>query len=434
MSKSSPKVVVSHVNVAPFVQHAAKAFDEYGMLHRFVTTLADRPDRQWQKIVCSLAKLVRFDLKSQLKRRAVLEVPASYLVDKPFRELVRLGIARLDRTGIPGDLAHEWMETGFDRWVSRNGLHGADIVYSYENACYTTFRKARQSGIFCVYDAPAPEYRFSKRIIESEVGQLASLETAYQRHIRQPAREYRRDGRRQGEYDSTDLIVTASSVTRDSFVDYFNERGRTADCGKLVVIPYGAPPVSAFGSDGGSQGKDAVRFLWAGTFSIRKGARYLIDALKKLNFKSNSAVLDVYGRVTVPQEILNGLPDSVRFHGSISRDQLMQAYRNADLLLFPTLCDGFGMVATEAFAQGLPVLTTRRAGACDLIKHGENGFVVPPADTEALAEMMDWVLMNREAVRAMREPAIRTAAGWQWSDYRRELARTVRDRYRESLG
>src|SRR5690606_16911805 len=98
-----------------------------------------------------------------------------------------------------------------------------------------------------------------------------------------------------------------------------------------------------------------------------------------------------------------------------------------DILLFPTLCDGFGMVLTEALAHGLPVLTTTRAGSADFIEHEKNGLIVEPANADALVEAFDWCATHRDQLGSMRRQATETAAGWQWEDFRRGLVKIVQE-------
>ena len=175
-----------------------------------------------------------------------------------------------------------------------------------------------------------------------------------------------------------------------------------------------------------------MRVLWAGTFSPRKGAHYLIDAWRRAGLSEREAVFDHYGAVTLPPSLAGKAPPEFRFRGSVPREELFDAYRVADVFVFPTLCDGFGMVATEAFSRGLPVLTTCNAGAADLVHHGENGLLVRAGDAEDLALALRWCVHNREALRAMRPAALATAAGWQWQDYRAALRSAILERYRQA--
>src|SRR5262249_48370951 len=112
--------------------------------------------------------------------------------------------------------------------------------------------------------------------------------------------------------------------------------------------------------------------------------------------------------------------DGITFHGSVARPVLFAAYKAADVLVFPTLSDGFGMVVTEAMAHGLPVITTDQAGAADLISP-DNGRIVPAADARALADALQWCLDNRGHPHSLRFYALETARRRQWSDFRRDL-------------
>jgi glycosyltransferase involved in cell wall biosynthesis len=99
----------------------------------------------------------------------------------------------------------------------------------------------------------------------------------------------------------------------------------------------------------------------------------------------------------------------------------MSRYQGADALLFPTLCDGFGMVATEAWSRGLPVITTKRAGVADMLNHQKNGLLIEAASSDSLVEAIDWCLNHRQELYEMKARCLSTAANWQWSDYRKAL-------------
>lgn len=399
------------------------------MLARFVTTVVEKPTSFAQRVACCMAGLIGFDLAREFRRRAIPDLPPERILKYPWRELIRLGIGRIDRSGVLQDRVWEWAEIGFDSWVARNALQNTSAVYGYEHACRFSLEEGRRRGLFCIYELPAPEHQFTHGILCRETDRFPELLNSYQKRIRQPELHHRRTERRRCEWQAADLIIVNSNFTRNSFAGYEDPAQPSKGLDKVCVVPLGAPEPDPAGVDGGSRGSGPVRFLWAGTFSIGKGAHYLIEAWKKVGLNSRLARLDVYGAVTLPSAVLSQAPSEFQFHGSIPRDELYTVYRQADILVFPTLYDGFGMVVTEAFSRGLPVLTSCNAGAADLIREGINGLIVPPADADALAASLQWCLDHQPILRAMRPEALATAARWQWSDYRTALLATVLDRF-----
>jgi hypothetical protein len=411
-------VVIFHPSVAPFVQQAARALDEAGLLGRFYTTLRHDPTSVWQRAACATARLGGRDLQRQLARRAVTEVPAHLVTSFPFREVIRLAAGPLDQSGRLADLIWEWSELGFDRAVARRLPAGVQAVYGFEHSSRTTFEAARARGIRTIYDVPAPETTFVQQMLEREIARFPELRTPYHTHTH--AREERRTERRRAEWHAADLVIANSEFTKRSYV------AAGLDGAKVRVVPYGAPPVtsSAEASPIAPRGDQPLQLLWAGTFGIRKGAHYLLDAWRRHRLGVH-AELRIHGAVTLPESLLRRLPAGVELAGSIPRSELLEAYRRADALVFPTLCDGFGLVVTEAFSCGLPVITTHAAGAADLVQPQVNGLIVPPGDSDALAEAIHWCLDHRDAVAAMRGAALATAEKHQWSDYRHAIAAQV---------
>jgi glycosyltransferase involved in cell wall biosynthesis len=411
-------VVISHPSVAPFVQQAARALHEAGQLDRFITTVRDDPSGVLQRVASGLGRLGGRDLPALFRRRAVTEVPLDKVETLPWGELLRLAAGAVDRDGRLTDIVWEKTEARFDRQVARRLRRDLTGVYGYEHSSLLTFEAARAMGLKIAYDMPSPEPRFVQQILDKEIGQFPELRTAYHHHTAK--REERRIAHRRAEWHLADIVIAASEFTRQSFA----EAG--LDVGKVQVVSYGAPPVAAREE---ALGTDSTRapaiFIWAGTFSIRKGAHYLIDAWRSGDF-GRHARLKVFGTVALPEKALNPLPAGIEFCGSIPRPSLMEHYRSSDALIFPTLCDGFGMVATEAWSRGLPVITTDRAGASDLLKDRQNGLLIRAGDAQWIAAAIHWCLDHRSELRAMRESALETAANWQWQDYRRSLGARLR--------
>jgi glycosyltransferase involved in cell wall biosynthesis len=82
----------------------------------------------------------------------------------------------------------------------------------------------------------------------------------------------------------------------------------------------------------------------------------------------------------------------VTLHGAVARPQ--EALAQIDLLVLPSMAEGFGLVLIEAMAAGVPVVATNVAGIRDVVVNGETGILVPPGDTDELAVAIEKILSN----------------------------------------
>lgn len=411
-------ILISHTSVAPFIQEAALALHEAKWLDRFITTVRYAPDSRWQKLAFKGSKTIGFDLERQVKRRAVIGLPLAKVESHPIRELVRLLISKIDRSQKLTDLIWELSEPAFDRLVAKKITSKHTAVYGYEFSSLASFTRARELGVTTIYDVPAPETNFVQRMLEDETVKNPILQTPYYHHTK--AREDRRTIRRNAEWQAADIVIAASSFTKTSFAT----AGR--DVSKVRIVPYGSPPpITPQEAMKGGSTNGKLKLLWAGTFNSRKGAHYLVEAWRRHNL-GRIAQLKVFGAQVLPPELLQPIPEGFEFMGSVPREELMSFYQSSDALVFPTLCDGFGMVVTEAWSRGLPVITTKRAGASDLLRPNENGLLCEPGDSKDLAETIQWCCDHRSELRAMRPAARDTAAKWQWSDYRAGIQSVLR--------
>jgi glycosyltransferase involved in cell wall biosynthesis len=417
------KIVLAHPGVGQFVQQTARALFEAGLLVSYWTTFTDQPEARWRSALIQLASLIGTDIEAELNRRALREVPASLLHRAPFWEIIRsvLTKMRVDRRIV--DLVWEREIFSFDRGVAKHGLQNATGVYGYEYSALASFQEAERRGLARIYEVPSPEHDFVENLIQGEIERLPEFDDGRREYFL--ARQARRTERRRQEWAFADIVIANSTFTRDSYA----AAGR--DVSKVRVVPLGAPPAHPDSIENGNSEIEPLRVLWAGVFAIHKGAHYLLSAWKQMASK-NAATLDIYGAVLLPEKALRGLPASIHFHPTIPHLELFEQYQKADVLVFPSLCDGFGMVITEAFAHGLPVITTNRAGAADLVRHWENGLIIPAGDAEALAEALEWCVKHRTELKAMRRTAVDTASSWQWSDYRLALSRHVREGLKEA--
>lgn len=413
-------VLIFHPMVAPHVQQAARTLHESGQLARFITSVRNDPSSVSQRALVAAGRLAGLDLEREFGRRTVRDLPPELVESHPWGELLRVAVARLHADERISDFVWEQTESRFDELVARRLDRSLTGVYGFEYSSLATFSRAHLLGLKVGYEMPAPEPRYVQDLIDAETAKFPELRTPYHDYTAQ--REEARIARRRREWHTADVIIAASQFTRNSYA----RAGLSVD--RVRVVPLGSPPPvdAAQAASGGSAPSQPLQFIWAGTFSIRKGAHYLLEAWRQGNFGAK-ARLSIYGTNALPERLVQPLPAGIEFCGSIPREELMARYQASDALLFPTLCDGFGMVATEAWSRGVPVITTDGAGAADLLKAGDNGLLIPAGNATAIAGAIDWCLTHRTELRAMRRPAAETAARWQWTDYRRKLSATLRE-------
>lgn len=131
---------------------------------------------------------------------------------------------------------------------------------------------------------------------------------------------------------------------------------------------------------------DGLRLLYVGSGFHRKGVAAAIRAVARLEMPFCLFIVGK-GRPAAYRRLATrlGIGDRVFFTGP--RRDVERFYLGCDIFLFPTLYDPFSNATLEAMAHGLPAITSRFNGAAELIRHGENGFVVEdPLDTAAIAD------------------------------------------------
>lgn len=189
---------------------------------------------------------------------------------------------------------------------------------------------------------------------------------------------------------AADGVFAGSSVARDVLVaDYGVDPARTH------VVPLGVDgetfrPASR-PSDPVPEGSDGIRLLYAGPLIRRKGLSTLIEALPFLKRRSIPFHLLLVGEGPELQPLREqaaslGVGGAIEFAGFVKESRLVEAYRGADVFVFPSLLEGFGLVLVEAMACGLPVVANAIAPMTEVV--GDAGLLVPPSDPGALGEAL----------------------------------------------
>lgn len=278
----------------------------------------------------------------------------------------------------------------FDAWASRH-IEGSDIIITRSMCALKTMEAAKQMGAKTVMYRGSSHIEFQKEEREREYRKLGLVP-----RIANSDKKIKRELK---EYELCDALFTPSSFAARTYA----ERGVPEE--KIIHFPLSAAEDLVISGAGISEKnkKGPLKVLYVGSLSIMKGALYLLEAMKKIKKESGENIeLTVVGPVDPEIKSFLGKYDGIFEYAGILRHHLLgDYYRKSSIFVFPTLDDGFGQVMFEAMSHGLPVIATTHSGGPDIIKEGVNGFIVPPYDSEALAEKMLYCAKNRALIGQM---------------------------------
>ena len=400
------------------VQNVARSLYEAGWLRRYETGAVDVWRSPLLRELRARAGSAFPRVDRELKRRQISQVPHDLVYPHKRWDIPRVVLERFVGAARTGDWLWERGEHALaDRFARLMETDSFDLYVGVEHGALEALRACRNTGKTGVCMFLSPHHAFLSKWLAPEFEEHPELLSPARQQIEAKNRE--RYERVDEEMQTAHVVRANSSLTARSLI----EAGLDPD--RIVTVPLGGPPPldePTVPADG------PTRVIYAGPLSVRKGFHYLLDAWRRL--QPSGAELHAYGVPSLPSHLLRSLPPGLVLHGSVPRSELMAAYQHAHLLVIPTLCDGFGMVISEALSRGVPVLTTSNAGAADLIEEGKNGYVVPPADADALAAQLDACLRSPDALVAMRPYALDTARSWTWEHFRRAFT----DRLAEHVG
>jgi len=404
------KLVFSHATGNANVRAAAAGLAQAGQLVAFHTAIATFPGN-W------LDRLATGPL-AELRRRQYEPGLASFTHTWPWREAGRL---LADRTGWTALVKSETAPFSVDavyqslgRRVAGSLAHaaqqGANGVYAYEDGATDAFRTAKRLGMACFYDLPIGYWRAAQRLLEPERERWPEWAPTLTGFSDSEAKLLRKDE----ELRSADRIFVASRFTADTLRDY---PGQLAP---IEVIPYGFPPVGEARTYEAFAGGRPLKLLFVGSLSQRKGVADLFAAVAAL---APHIELTVVGHKTGGAcPALDTALARHRWIPSLPHAEVLRLMRAHDVLAFPSLFEGFGLVITEAMSQGTPVITTDRTAGPDLIQHGHNGWLVEAGSTEALQATLADLLHHPYTVAQAGRAAQETARRRPWETYGQELA------------
>ena len=407
------KFVVVHAGARDSYQ-LARALSDAGMLESLVTDLFWPVDAKWTRAV---ERLMPNALRSLLLQRSDPHLPSAEIRLCAFTGLLTLLLDKLPR--IPRSVrrhATRYADATLGRTAGKYATQGSAGLLSYSYYGYDAFTHyPRPAILFQMHPHPASMRRILTEELEANPDCAQSLQQEWELSL--PEEDFQHLVR---ETTMASHFLVASSFTRETLIE--NGAARSS----VSVVPYGVDttrftPDARRRSHPGSK----LQLLFVGRINQRKGIKYLLEALRLLN---NSDVhLTVCGRVVDGLELFRSFGGQVEVRPSVSSAELVAAYQSADMFVFPSVAEGFGLVLLEALSCGLPILSTTRTAAPDLIENGVQGFIVEPRRPDLIADRIDWALNHRTEVVEMGHRARLCAEQFTWQRFRSGVVQAMED-------
>lgn len=411
------KVIVAH----PGQQHSyqtAIALKEKGMLYRYITTVYDSHNSLLMRVV---KRFIRRDNLTRAQGRKTEQLDGCVTQFCELYGLMLLLILRLDKTKkrVLYNNFNQFLSRRFGRKVANYAIkHEVDAVICYDTSSTECFRilEKKAPKIIRILDNAAPNrYGLCKEYhrIDEESHIFEKQRDTFKEYLldEKKAEPYRKEA------ELAHYHIVASSFSKRMLVNV----GISAD--RIAVIPYGFETKHRK-RDVNRNEMDKLRFLFVGEISPQKGIYdYIAVAQKFYGLAEFHAAGGGVERLPVADK--NNLEHSIVYHGFLTKDQLFELYQQCDVLVFPSLGDGFGFVVLEALSFGLPVICSRNSVGADVIQDGYNGMLFDAGNVKQLECIISEMLEDRQTLRVMQDNVSKNINSFTWAAYGNALEKAV---------
>jgi glycosyltransferase involved in cell wall biosynthesis len=159
--------------------------------------------------------------------------------------------------------------------------------------------------------------------------------------------------------------------------------------------------------------KKQGNLLYVGSIEERKGLHYLLAALKMV--PSEKYTLTIVGKIVDSKykhkldAVIQESSLNITFKGFVTDQELDDLYRSANVFVFPSLLEGYGIVLLEALSYGLPVIAFDNSAIPFTIKQNVNGILVKNKSIQAFAEALNRILSDDNLYIRLRAGALKSA-------------------------
>jgi glycosyltransferase involved in cell wall biosynthesis len=189
-------------------------------------------------------------------------------------------------------------------------------------------------------------------------------------------------------FTKADLIIVLSQFWKDEVYKKFKLDNKI----KVLYNPCGKPDYTT------KFDKEKI-ILYAGILNSRKGYNDLIDAFSKIADNYPEWKLYLAGNGEIEKALFKvksyNLQDQIKILGWIDGQEKSKYFQEASIFCLPSYAEGFPMAVLDAWAYGIPVITTLVGGIPDIVQEGINGLLFPAGDIEKLSKLLEKLIQDK---------------------------------------
>lgn len=392
---AAPSVVVGHSGK----QHAyrlALALQRAGHLRAFLTSGYYKPTAFPD---CVLARSPRLD--RYLRRRHLSDLDPARIVRHWALEAPEvLARAVLRWTSVPGKLVC-WRDAAFDRWAAREWARRGEVYWGFQGSCLFSLRAARRAGKVAVAEFATAHITRAVQVLSRE----AELHPEWADSISNLYFPDWYQERLKREPHAANYCIAASEFTRQSLLEV------GVPPAKVKILPLGADLTDFTPTERPTTGP--YRILFVGGVGQRKGIKYLLEAYKRVRAADTELVLA--GPLVGSGKALEQYRGLYTYLGRLDQRDVIREMHRCHVLVLPSVFEGFGLVIPEAMATGMPVIASTHSAGPEIIRDGQDGFVLAPDDVDGLAARLSWLAAHRAEAAVMGRAAAERAHDFSWA-------------------
>ena len=406
------KIVVAH----PFQQHSFKtaaAIKEAEKLYKYLTTVYYKK----KTITYILSKFFSRENLSRVKgRRTELLDDNDVKIVNEWAGLFLLLLQRIDKSKYIYNWWYKITLNIFNRnllkFIKKNSI---DIVIVYDTLASKFIEKLKKENISCkvILDMSAPNANYMNYIFSKEKKMISKDFLIEATKADDEYFQYKCKAA-SIELKYADVFLVASDFSAKSLL----WEGILPS--KIYKCVYGIWKDNYMCN---FKTGDKIKCCFIGKVSIEKGAHHLFNVINKLT--RTDLEFHFYGFYDKNAAYYKKYKSHCLFHGHISHDRMLEELKSMDIVIFPSLADGFGLSVIEGLLNNCIVICSKNAGASELVVDNYNGYTYSYFDEERLLYILENLSVKQ--IREMQKNTPNSLVGYTWKSYNASIKNMIKD-------